>query len=155
MAVRPRRPPRLDVFGHGVGGQHQDRRPGAAILRLEGADGGGGGQAVHHRHLHVHQHQVEGLALEQVQGLSPVLDRNQLHRRRAQHDLDHLAIGRMVVGQQDPQRLLAHVADRLNRLGGLDGRLGRPQGNLEPEARALPRRTVALQPAAHQFDQLA
>ena len=102
MPVGARLAARLDMFRHGVGGQHKQRRAVPATLRLEGPDLSRGGQSVHHRHLHVHEDQVETSTPEGLERLAPIRDANQIGAGPRQQNLDDLAVGGMIVRQQNP-----------------------------------------------------
>lgn len=69
---------------------------------------GGGRQSVHDRHLHIHQYQVEAGLCQLVQGLCPLNRQGDLVADRVEHGADHLAIGGIVIHQQDAIALLCH-----------------------------------------------
>ena len=104
-----------------------DRRAGAAVLRFPAADLAHGGQPVHDRHLHVHQHHVEARRARRRRPPGGRPRRCAAPPGAAQHQLDDLAVGRMVVGEQDPQAVAGRGLDRVL-AGGGRSRRWRPAG---------------------------
>lgn len=102
------------------------------MLPLEGPDLSRGGQSVHHRHLHVHEDQVETSTPEGLERLAPIRHADKFGAGSRQQNLDDLAVGGMIVRQQNPERYSRFLVVRDRHLAGLAG-VDRGQGYLEPE----------------------
>ncbi len=154
MEVRTRLAAGLDLVGHGVGGERDDRGAPGAKAQLGGADLAGGGEAVHHRHLGVHQHDVERTLIEEgLHRLRAVLGDDDVGMR-PQHQLDDLAIYGVIFGQKDAEPLVRQSRGdwlffHFNRSRGL----GDLQRGAERERRSLSRSRFAADLAAHHLRQ--
>ncbi len=103
------------VFGHGVGGDGQDRR--GRHGRGQGADLAGGAQAVQMRHPHVHQDQVEHALSRTLNGFQPIRRLNRLAVGGGQHQPHHLTVHRVIVDDQHSHGPIGLGRDRFRRHG--------------------------------------
>ena len=96
-------------------GEGDDRHV-ATLRALARADRGRRLEPVHLRHLDVHQDDVEPLAIERLQRLPTVLDRNHRMAPLLEQADSHLAVHGIVLGEQHPQRVTATKKRRGRRL---------------------------------------